>query len=449
MKRIALVAAGLALAALLGGGARADDPAEPRLVLTLTETVAEAAGARWTTVTPGSITETGEDGSRTADYSWSEPPRTIGAEGFTIMLMTGAQAGVQAFAGGTRVAGTDFKFDPDPPVAELQLEAGQADTVSTDVTVTPRWGLTEGETVELTVGVQWGPSVHYRYRVSYEQPDRLAHERDDLTAELDCPDRIEISRLPSLSCHVTIAGWKRDGGPVELILPKALDDFGNHGNGIQISGAGERPVSAMGAPYSWGLKIFACPGKQGPGVNCLGNAAVPGETSTPIIVRQEGREDVLLTLTLDAEGEAVSDGGAAAAPDDLPPEGPIEAKLDCPTTIAIGAPAGITCNIVITKWRGDTIDPVFVLLPGAVDSFGNHANGLQVKTEQEERIFGWEAPHLWAISIVACPGINCFANEAKPGPLTLDLVIRQNGMSEARLTLALEAIKPPPPVAPN
>ena len=35
------------------------------------------------------------------------------------------------------------------------------------------------------------------------------------------------------------------------------------------------------------------------------------------------------------------------------------------------------------------------------------------------------------------------------GPLTLDLVIRQNGMSEARLTLALEAIKPPPPVAPN
>lgn len=330
--------------------AQAADTAEPKLKLVLVETVAEAAGGRWTSVAPGAISEASEAEGRAADYGWSAPPPSFGEEGFELTLTTGAQAGSQAYEGGTRAAGTDFKFDPDPAVAELKLEAGQSDTVTVRITVAPRWGLTDGEIVDLAVGVQWGPSVHYRYRVTYEQPDRLAHDEDDLEADLDCARRIEISHLPSLNCHISISGWKRDGGPVQVVLPEALDAFGNHDNGIQVSGAGERAPASMGEPYGWGLMIFACPGTQGPGVNCDGHTTAPGLTETPIVVRQEGRKDVTLMLELEAEGEALAGGGGAVAPGDtMPPQGALEARLDCPSTISISAPQGISCNIVISN----------------------------------------------------------------------------------------------------
>jgi hypothetical protein len=85
---------------------------------------------------------------------------------------------------------------------------------------------------------------------------------------------------------------------VEVILPQAIDTFGNHRNGIQVLGQGQNDVFNWVNPsYSWGLFVFACPSQQGTGANCNGSVTTPGLNSVPIIVRQKnsqtGRDDVV------------------------------------------------------------------------------------------------------------------------------------------------------------
>ncbi|BCW88780.1 hypothetical protein sos41_19220 [Alphaproteobacteria bacterium SO-S41] len=437
--------AALALAAMPATGA---DEKRAKMTLTLVETAPDSTFERWARIEPGMISEKGAEW--TADYRWSAPPTTIGEEGFEMELEVAAETAASGqFAGGTRLGGTNFTFDPEMALAEVHLEGGEKDSETLNVEVVPRWGVAPDTIVELAVGAQWGPSVYYRYRVSYEALETGEAEANEdtgrLGAELDCPGSIEISHLPSLNCHIKITGWRHNtSDPVEVLLPEAGDSFGNHANGIQVTGAGTQDMTGMSEPYSWGLFVFACPGQLGAGANCYENAAVSGATSTPVIVRQKGRDDVLLSLDLDA----LPTSGAGHSDEALPVDGKIEAALDCPDTITISAEPGIACDIVLTNWRRDTTDPVYILLPDLRDSYGNHANGLQVQTAAQERVFGWETPHRWGLTVFACPGrapdagVNCFDYLTKPGPATIDIVVRQNGMADAVLTLSLNAVLP-------
>jgi hypothetical protein len=126
-----------------------------------------------------------------------------------------------------------------------------------------------------------------------------------LSATIDCnPLTLAISRLPSANCHIMISGWENNGYPVEVSLPQATDGFGNHANGVQVTGASgseyvdnwERPV---GSPHSWGIFVFACGRQRGVGANCYGSAATPGAPfSIPIRIKQRNREaTVMLTGT--------------------------------------------------------------------------------------------------------------------------------------------------------
>jgi hypothetical protein len=444
-----------ALAAALawaGAPAAAEDPPRARMVLVLEDVEADGASGRWRSVAPGAISELSEDGNWSAEHRWSAPPEQIGEDGFTLTLTTTARTmGGASYAGGARVAGADFSFAPEPPYAEVTLDGGASDTATLAVQVAPRWGIAEDSIVELAPGAQFGPSVHYRYRVTYEDLDEdeaAALAAGDLMAELDCPGGIVISRQPPLACHLVISGWRRDtADPVQVLLPEALDVAGNHANGIQVAGAGMQDLTRMSSSYAWGLKIFACPAASDAVDTCAGRAATAGSTSVPIIVRQAGRKDVALTLEL----RAIKDPAAVAEVPEgaVPPEGQIEAALDCPEAIVISAWPALTCTIVLTKWRENTIDPVEVLLPGRLDSYGNHANGLQVQAEGEERVLGWVSPHAWSIAIFACPaavaetGVNCFEHATRPGLATIDIVIRQNGMESAQLKLTLTALPPP------
>lgn len=122
-----------------------------------------------------------------------------------------------------------------------------------------------------------------------------------LSATIDCnPLTLTISRLPSANCHIMISGWENNGYPVEVSLPQAVDGYGNHANGVQVTGASgseyvdnwERPV---GSPHSWGIFVFACGSQRGTGANCYGSAATPGATfSVPILIKQRNRETTVM-----------------------------------------------------------------------------------------------------------------------------------------------------------
>ncbi len=134
-----------------------------------------------------------------------------------------------------------------------------------------------------------------------------------LSATLDCQEAtIVISALPSLNCHILISGWQRNTAyPVEVILPNAIDTFGNHSNGIQVTvGPGSENIYNWDDPtHSWGIFVFACPSQKGTGANCYGSVTVPGTSPVvPIIVRQKDAV-VRFNLTLHATGRGTTGGG--------------------------------------------------------------------------------------------------------------------------------------------
>jgi hypothetical protein len=137
-----------------------------------------------------------------------------------------------------------------------------------------------------------------------------------------------------------------------------------------------------------------------------------------------------------------------------PPAERLAFTIECPTDIVISQQPALQCAIVFTSWRRNTATPVDVSLPGAVDFFGNHANGIQLTTiVGNEDVFNWVAPHRWPFSVFACPsrdnvGFNCYDNVTTPGTANpVNIIVRQ-GDDIVPVTLTFNAIAGPG-VGPN
>ena len=110
---------------------------------------------------------------------------------------------------------------------------------------------------------------------------------NQLGAEIECPGTIFIGALPSLNCTIVIKGWSRNvDDPITVSLPEAIDEFGNHLNGIQIQTKGTQDWYSWGESYRWNMLVFACPGQAGPAASCMGNATTPGLQSLLIQISQ-------------------------------------------------------------------------------------------------------------------------------------------------------------------
>lgn len=123
-------------------------------------------------------------------------------------------------------------------------------------------------------------------------------------ARIECPGTIFIAALPSLNCHVIIAGWLKDtAAPVRVLFPGSIDEFGNHPNGIQLIGQGEEDHFEWDndESHSWGFFVFACPGQSSTGANCYDSATAPGVQAVPIVVEQDGLAAANLTFMIDAQ----------------------------------------------------------------------------------------------------------------------------------------------------
>ena len=125
----------------------------------------------------------------------------------------------------------------------------------------------------------------------------------------------------------------------------------------------------------------------------------------------------------------------------------LAARLDCPDTIVISALPSLNCHILISGWRRNTADPVEVLFPAAIDTFGNHAIGIQIpQGPGAEDIFNWDDPeHSWGLFVFACPsqqntGANCYDSVTLPGSVSVPIIVRQKGQQDVNLTLTLNAV---------
>jgi hypothetical protein len=139
------------------------------------------------------------------------------------------------------------------------------------------------------------------------------------------------------------------------------------------------------------------------------------------------------------------DGACAGATQPLPPDDgtgvppdTLTASLDCPATITISALPSLNCHILINSWIRNTDDPVQVIFPDAVDTFGNQANGLQVpQGAGTEYVYNWgQAPKSWGFFLFACPalqntGANCYNSVTAPGPVVLRIIVRQRDQQVA------------------
>jgi hypothetical protein len=102
-------------------------------------------------------------------------------------------------------------------------------------------------------------------------------------------------------------------------------------------------------------------------------------------------------------------------------QGTLAATLECDSdTIVISALPSLNCHIVFTSWRRNTADPVEVSFPAELDTFGNHANGIQLIGRGSEDVFNWDSPHRWGLLVFACPsqqgtGANCYGSVTTPG----------------------------------
>ena len=281
-------------------------------VLELVE-VKPSAAPPGVTVADGSVTVSQPNYS--GQMTWNPPPPNIYAAGFTLTLNAAAKATAGNYNAETS-AHFDQSFDVVPSIARIGAFAlaGESKSNSLTVTVTPRAGLRAGTMVTINIGASFVAGVDYIYRVvdpgggdgedGEDGGDDGGDDGDDddrrLAASLDCPPSIVISELPSLNCHIVITSWRYSADPVEVILPDALDFYGNHANGIQLlQAAGSQDVFNWTAPYLWGMFVFACPSQDGTGANCFGSVTTPGPQAVDIIVRQ-GSDEVQLRLEIDA-----------------------------------------------------------------------------------------------------------------------------------------------------
>jgi len=439
---------GLAVCAALMGSAAAEDA----LRIERVEVIAPQPSEAGMTVEEGRIAFRAHFGE--VEFSWTELPKVIGPDGFTVTLTARGRLDPKQGEGqsppmATVFYGLGFSTEPDLAQAEIQLTPSQESRKTQEVRVRPDPGLKDGDAFEITVGSSLGGVYKYRYRVGMGAPPEA-----QITARLvDCPATITISELPSVTCHLSIAGFRHNtADPVQVILPSAIDLGGNHGNGLQLpNSAGALDVSRMDDPYLWSLTLFACPGQKGAGVNCHDTGAAPGPLSVPIVVRQEGAGETQVTLAITAvagrnsvlgkgSGAAVTPTSVDAAP------GQIGARIDCPGTIFISALPSLNCHVVITGWRKDTADAVRVLFPDSLDEFGNHASGLQLSGQGEEDHFEWdnEESHAWGFFVFACPGqsttgADCFGSTTTPGITTARIVVEQDGLNAAELEFRIDA----------
>lgn len=127
----------------------------------------------------------------------------------------------------------------------------------------------------------------------------------------------------------------------------------------------------------------------------------------------------------------------------------LAAYVECPTkTIVISELPSLNCHIMITGWQRIGY-PVEVIFPEAQDTFGNHANGIQIAqgpgTEYTEN---WGSPpKSWGMFVFACPsqqgtGANCYDHLTTPGPTVVPIIVRQRDQ-QVQLQLELTAVPHP------
>jgi len=294
--------------------------------LTLIETLPDDGklwGGNWT-VNDGALALDLNGGTYRSQFAWSVPPAQIVPAGFDMTLNVAGQVTSECtpLYAGTGASGVSFEITPDPARADVNLvpppncdlQTPAAGSGSVTVHVTPRNSLGDGEIVELKVGAAFGPGVTYRYRVSNPPPvvvvdppvidppvvDPPAEER--LAFTIECPTDIVISQQPALQCAIVFTSWRRNTAtPVDVSLPGAIDFFGNHANGIQLTTiVGNEDVFNWVAPHRWLFSVFACPSRDNVGFNCYDNVTTPG-TGIPVsIIVRQGDDIVPVTLTFDA-----------------------------------------------------------------------------------------------------------------------------------------------------
>ncbi|HRK70130.1 MAG TPA: hypothetical protein PLA85_00975 [Micropepsaceae bacterium] len=128
-----------------------------------------------------------------------------------------------------------------------------------------------------------------------------------------------------------------------------------------------------------------------------------------------------------------------------PPPRAFTVTHDCPTDLEISAGRPTLCNLSISGFSRDTAAPVTVTLPDMLDTFGNHANGIQVLGQGQGDTFEWDDPRLWGLTLYACPSpanvaMNCYDNVTTPGPQLVRVIVEQAGVGRVELTLAFNAI---------
>lgn len=127
--------------------------------------------------------------------------------------------------------------------------------------------------------------------------------------------------------------------------------------------------------------------------------------------------------------------------------GVLKAEIECPGTIVIGQLPGLACNILISGYSRDTAAPVSVGSPTIIDTYGNTTSGIQLTLlEGAEDTFNWDGVHRWPFDPFACkknsPGVgaNCYDNFAVPGPVSIPIVVTQEGVGSVTVTLALNVV---------
>lgn len=253
-----------------------------------------------------------------------------------------------------------------------------------------------------------------------------AEEEGSLRAAVVCdpnPLVLTISEMPSRDCTVWISGWRRNTAEaVQVVSAAALDSYGNHANGIQLFGvtpdgmtmgispsnmSGFRgPDGNYGKAYPWKLRVFACPGQSGAGVNCFNYRTTPGPFRMQLAVRQKGARQANVDLDgvanlrggvpgLQGPGGAQPSGGGVpggAGPGGAAMGTPLRGQIVCSTTPLVIRISGLpsqTCTIWISGWRRNTADRVQVMLPDARDSYGNHDSGIQIFGAVRQEIPAW------------------------------------------------------------
>ena len=318
-RAIILLAGVLGLIPGMATDARAEGP-----YLTLIETIIDKnvwPAGQWT-LSDGYMELDLHSGLYKVQFDWRRPPASIDASGFDMTLSVAGQvrSNCEPMYAGISSSGRAFAFSPDPPSADVRLvppqncdlKAGASGSGNVSVRVTPERSLSDGQVVELRVGAHYGPGVTYRYKVSNEKPPVIGGgEGGDggdggqgarLAAMLECDsDTITISALPSLNCHIVFTSWRRNtADPVIVSFPDERDTFGNHDNGIQLSGRGNEDIFNWDRPHRWGLFVFACPSQRNTGANCYDFWTVPGLATIHVRVEQAGTEPLDLQLTLNA-----------------------------------------------------------------------------------------------------------------------------------------------------